>query len=60
MTNNMLGADYSRFHGYMRKMNAQYKGTERIRRLNISRLFDLNASIIGGAGLWRGMGLATK
>ena len=57
-TNNMLRADYSRFHGYMRKMNAQYKGTERIREVEYQRLFDLNASIIeeqvfGGEWDWQ-------
>ena len=54
----VLGADHSSFHGYMRNMSAQYKGTERIREIEYERLFDLDTSLIeeqvfGGEWDWQ-------
>lgn len=56
--NNMFGADQSRVRGYVRKVDARYQGTERIREVEYQRLFDLDASIIeeqvvGGEWEWQ-------
>ena len=55
---NMLGAERSRVRGYMRKVDARYQGTERIREVEYQRLFDVDASIIeeqvfGGEWEWQ-------
>ena len=55
---NILGADQSRVRGYMRKVDARYQGTERIREVEYQRLFDVDASIIeeqvfGGEWEWQ-------
>ena len=55
---NMLGADKSRVRGYMRKVDARYQGTERIREVEYQRLFDLETSLIeeqvfGGEWEWQ-------
>ena len=55
---NMLGAEHSRIRGYMRKVDARYQGTERIREVEYQRLFDVEASIVeeqvfGGEWEWQ-------
>mgnify|MGYP007075858054 CR=1 FL=1 len=55
---NLFGAEHSRIRGYMRKVDARYQGTERIREVEYQRLFDLDASIIeeqvfGGEWEWQ-------
>lgn len=54
----ILGADYSRFHGYLRNVDARYQGTERIREVEYERLFDLDAStfqeqVLGAGWDWQ-------
>ena len=55
---NMFGAEHSRIRGYMRKVDARYQGTERIREVEYQRLFDVEASIVeeqvfGGEWEWQ-------
>ena len=55
---NVLGADQSRVRGYMRKVDARYQGSERIREVEYQRLFDVDALIIeeqvfGGEWEWQ-------